>query len=465
MLTQRLQQFLNSRIQPGQKVLLALSGGLDSRVLLQLLVQAQGDAQLDIQLSALYINHGLSPNADAWAAFCAAECEALGVAFTSQQVEVDRDSGLGVEASARQARYAALLATDADHILLAHHQDDQAETLLLQLIRGSGSKGLAAMASADQQRRLLRPLLETSRSELEAYAQQQGLKWVEDESNGDTHYDRNFCRHQVLPLLEQRFPAVKRNLARSASHLAESAELLDELAQLDAAPMQDQGRLHLPPLALLSEARARNVLRWWLASFGLHMPGTRRLQEMRKQLLEAVATATLKVLVQHDVFLRRFQDYAYLSLEPSLPQAPWLNAAPSLHEMAFLSESLMLAPQTELHWQGETEWDLPANGRLLLQQVEGEGLSLAQLNHQPLLLRYRSGGERMKPDAKRPTRTLKQLTHEHQVPPWLRERLPLLYLGETLAIIPGLGVASHLQAGPGEAGLVISWQPASLKSA
>ena len=460
MLTQRLQQFLNSRIQPGQKVLLALSGGLDSRVLLQLVVEAK----LDIQLSAIYVHHGLSPNADSWAAFCAAECEALGVAFSCKHVQVDRESGLGVEASARQARYAALLATDADHILLAHHQDDQAETLLLQLIRGSGSKGLAAMASADQQRRLLRPLLETSRSELEAYAQQQGLKWVEDESNGDTHYDRNFCRHQVLPLLEQRFPAVKRNLARSASHLAEAAELLDELAQLDAANMLDQGRLHLPPLALLSEARARNVLRWWLASFGLHMPGTRRLQEMRKQLLEAVATATLKVQVQEEVFLRRFQGYAYLSLEPFLPQAPWLNEAPSLHELAFLSESLVQQPQTELHWQGEAEWDLPANGRLLLQEVEGEGLSLAKLDHQPLLLRYRSGGERMKPNAKRPTRTLKQLTHELQVPPWLRERLPLLYLSDTLAIIPGLGVASHLQAGPGEPGLVISWQPASLQS-
>lgn len=458
MLTQRLQQFLSSRIQPGQKVMLALSGGLDSRVLLQLLATAQ----LDIQLHALYVHHGLSPHADDWAAFCAAECQALGVAFECVHVQVDRDAGLGVEASARQARYAVLLASDADHILLAHHQDDQAETLLLQLLRGSGSKGLAAMASEDQQRRLLRPLLETSRQELVAYAQEQGLQWVEDESNRDTHYDRNFCRHEVLPLLEQRFPAVRRTLARSARHQAEAAELLDELAQIDAAQVLETDRLHLQPLAQLTEARARNLLRWWLASYGLNMPGSRRLQEMRKQLLEAVVTANLKIKVQEDVFLRRFQGYAYLSLEPFLEQAPNLNPAPSLSQLPFLSEVFTPTPAPELLWQGESVWDLPANGRLLLQVEQGKGLSLAHLKAQPLVLRYRGGGERIKPDAKRPTRSLKQLTHEHPLPPWLRDRLPLLYLGDDLVIVPGMGVASHLQAGPGESGLVVSWQPASL---
>lgn len=431
----RVNAFLSSHIQPGQHLLLAFSGGLDSRVLLQLLAEARD--QYDFTLEAMHVHHSLSPNADAWAEFCRTECARLGVTFHCRHVTVDRHAGLGIEASARRARYEALLSVPADYVMLAHHQDDQAETLMLQLLRGAGAKGLAGMAVHDRERRLLRPLLDCPRAELESYASWAGLRWVDDESNQDVSYDRNFCRHQVFPLLAQRFPAVSKTLARSATHLAEAAGLLNELAALDAQQVLHGNGLQLAMLSQLSDARARNLLRWWLNMHALPMPGLPRLQEMLQQLLQAGETALIKVQVHESTYLRRYQGMAYLSVELPLPMS------------------------VDLSWQGEATLLLPGNGCLSCEQVEGVGgLSMARIQGHRLTVRYRSGGERFKPDAGRPTRTLKQLYQERHVPPWLRERMPLLFLDDELIVVPGIGVACGWQAQAGEQGLVVHWQPA-----
>ncbi|HLD09023.1 MAG TPA: tRNA lysidine(34) synthetase TilS [Methylophilaceae bacterium] len=423
------------------KLLLAFSGGLDSRVLLELLAALRSGKNFN--LSAMHVHHGLSPNANAWARFCSDTCAALHVPIEIVRVNVAKDSGLGLEAAARNARYQALLNTDADYVALAHHQDDQAETLLLQLLRGAGAKGLSGMALRDKERRLLRPLLDISRAELLAFAKQHDLQWITDESNDDISYDRNYCRHEVFPIIEKRFPAAKQTLARSASHLAEAAMLLDELARLDIGQVdaaqidsvQLQKQLDLAVLASLSEPRARNLLRWWLSANSQSLPSTIRLQEMLRQLLTAKADARVKIAINsaEGVYLRRYQGFAYLESN---------------------SHSLPIA----LLWQGEAELRLPDNSRLVFEKKLGCGLAFKRLGINKLRIAHRTGGERFKPDLAKPTRTLKHLLQEADMPPWQRERLPLVYCDDVLAVVPGIGVACTMQARADETGLTILWQ-------
>jgi tRNA(Ile)-lysidine synthase len=412
-------------------LLLAFSGGLDSRVLLQLLAAIK--SQSNFHLRAMHVHHGLSPNADRWAEFCTAVCLELGVPLQVVHVKVENDSGQGVEATARVARYQALLSDTADYVVLAHHEDDQAETLLLQLLRGAGVKGLAAMGAIDLNRRLLRPLLNVSRAELQAYAERQGLHWIEDESNSDITYDRNYCRQQILPVILQRFPAAKSTLARSAAHMAEAAQLLDELAAMDAELQVCGGRLRISGLADMPEPRARNLLRWWLSANQQRVPSSARLYEILNQLLSAKADARIKLMLGNAA-IRRYRDFAYLEHE-----AP--------------------APVLAMLWQGEAELQLPDGSRLVFERKTGQGLALERLGISRLRISNRLGGERFKPDLARPTRTLKHLLQEAAMPPWLRERLPLIYCEDMLAVVPGVGVACELQARPDEPGLTIGWEP------
>ncbi|HEY0267735.1 MAG TPA: tRNA lysidine(34) synthetase TilS [Methyloradius sp.] len=433
-MSQHVADFLQPIVFKNQTLVIALSGGLDSRVLLHLLASQQ--KKLGFKLRATHVHHGLSPNAEQWAQFCRAICNEIAIPIDVTYVKVPRDSGLGIEAAARNSRYKALLENSGeDYIVLAHHQDDQAETLLLQLLRGAGVKGLAAMAPIDQKRRLLRPLLDISRHQLEAYAKAHDLIWIEDESNEDEHYDRNFCRHQVLPLLAQRFHAVSQNLARSAVHLAETSALLDELAALDAVTIIGHHQIDVAGLSKLSDARARNLLRWWLVQQHQPLPSTSRLQEMLHQLLSAKSDAALKVAVDapNDVWLRRYQGFAYIQTN---------------------ADALPIA----MIWQGEPELVLPDGSRLSFERKSGAGLAAERLGINKLRISHRVGGERFKPDWARPTRTLKHLLQEAHIPPWQREHLPLVYWDETLAIVPGIGVACELQAREGESGLVVSLQ-------
>jgi tRNA(Ile)-lysidine synthase len=436
----QLDRFLQQYTRPGQTLLLALSGGLDSSVLFDLMLALS--PRHGLTLRAMHVHHGLSANANDWAIFCQQLCSMANVPLEIRRINVP-ESAEGIEAAARSLRYQVLLETKADHIVLAHHQDDQAETLLLQLLRGAGVKGLSAMAICDAKRRLLRPLLSVSREMLHAYAQARQLKWVEDESNTMLCFDRNFIRRQVFPVLQQRYPAVSSVLARTAGHMAETAGLLDDLAVQDLQALGvslTDATLALPLKCLQqpSVARAKNVLRWWLATQRQPMPSTARLEEMLRQALHARQDAKLKIAVAPHVYLHRYQDALYIQ-----------------NEMKFAH----MAPN--IIWQGESELSLPDGSVLRFEPALGSGLGYSRLEMTQLRVTYRQGGERFKPHADRPTRLLKQLLRETGIPPWLRDRQPLIYWNKKLVAVPGIGVAAGLQARDGEAGLDISWHLSS----
>ncbi|MDP3540027.1 MAG: tRNA lysidine(34) synthetase TilS [Azonexus sp.] len=284
-LLKRVGAFLAARLVPEERLCVGLSGGCDSVVLTHLL------SRLAIvgNLSAIHVHHGLSPNADAWADFCAVYCRDIGVPLAIRHVAIDTNTGLGLEAAARQARYAAFADCPADCLVLAQHRGDQAETLLFNLLRGTGVTGAAAMPAERKfgARRLLRPLLDVSRDEIEAYARANGLKWVDDESNADTALTRNFLRHEALTSLNQRFPAAEVALAQAAANFSEAAGLLDELAEMDWQLAGDGEAARLVVLRDLSVARLKNLLRWRLRQLGWRVPVAARLDEFSRQLQTA----------------------------------------------------------------------------------------------------------------------------------------------------------------------------------
>ena len=454
-LAERVADALSPVLPAGSTILLGLSGGVDSVVLLHLLHQLA--PRYSWHLNALHVHHGISPHADEWATFCTDLCARHEIPFQIEQVDIAPLREHGIEAAARKLRHAAFDRQPVDFIALAHHQDDQAETLLLQLLRGAGLRGASAMPVIRQRtdhRTQLRPLLDVARSELLAYAQQHALQWVEDESNADDAYPRNFLRHRVLPLLEQRFPAYRETLARGARHFAEASELLDQLAQQDANIFPSPsgggargegepfagGALEVARLQALSLSRAKNLLRYFLHSLGAPMPQAVQLDDMLQQLCGARQGAAV-LLTFGNWQLRRYQDNVYAF--PALPE-----------------------PDAELctQWLGEAVLELPElGGTLHFEPVIGHGLSLEKLHQATVTVRLRHGAERIRLDDKRPTRTLKNLLQEQCIPPWQRDRLPLLFCGETLVAIPGIGVECAYQAAQEEAGVVLRWSATSIE--
>jgi tRNA(Ile)-lysidine synthase len=283
----RVAAFLATRTTPGENICVGLSGGCDSVVLLHVLA-VLGPRE---HLRAVHVHHGLSANADRWAAFCADYCRDLGIDLLVERVEVDRHSGLGLEAAAREARYRVFSGSAGELLLLGHHQGDQAETLLFNLLRGAGVAGAAGIPveRRRQQLRILRPLLDVSRDEIETYARDHQLAWVDDESNRDTGLSRNFLRHRVLTVLGARFPAAERNLAQAAGHFAEADVLLGELALIDWRSAADGEALKLAMLRELSLPRLKNLLRYRLRQLGWRAPAAVRLDEFARQLQTAGA--------------------------------------------------------------------------------------------------------------------------------------------------------------------------------
>ncbi|MEN6586337.1 MAG: tRNA lysidine(34) synthetase TilS [Sulfuricella sp.] len=410
--------------------MLALSGGVDSVVLLDILAGLRGPLQF--HLSATHVNHQLSPHASDWADFCVACCQDYGVPLEIASVTIT-PAGDSLEAAARAARHAALARSTADFIVLAHHLDDQVETLFLQMLRGSGVAGASAMAEENQ--RLLRPLLELPRTALERYARRHELAWVEDESNLDTRFDRNFLRHRLLPIVEERFPAYRETLYRASRNFAESAHLQDELARLDGAKAIDDNKLSVTALARLPAPRARNLLRHFLKWHCIPAPSAIRLEEMLHQLLTAKRDARVKIPL--GAFeLQRFMDRAWVI--PALTPPPASLSYP---------------------WQGENEIQLPELGGVLkFWPSSGQGISLACLQRERVTIRVRQGGERLRPDSTRPSRSLKNLFQETGTPPWSRQTLPLLFSGDNLAAVVGIGIDCKFQALPDEPGIMLEWQ-------
>nr|WP_307728767.1 tRNA lysidine(34) synthetase TilS [Massilia solisilvae] len=419
-------------------IAVALSGGLDSMVLLHLAHAWARES--GIHLFAFHVHHGLSPNADQWLAHCERECVQLGARFDHRRVAVDKGRS-GVEQAARKARYAALGQMCTEHcvglLLTAHHLDDQAETVLLQLLRGSGPAGLSGMDVANRAPSLLgtadvvmaRPLLGLTRSELENWAREHALGWVEDESNSDPRYARNALRHQVMPALAQAFPGFQQRVARSAGHAQSAQRLLNALAAQDLAACLAGDALSLPCLRKLNEDRVHNLLRYWLAQRGIRMPSTSWLEQMAAQALDAREDAQLRV-THPECEIRRHRDHLYIT-----PRLATLAAMRDPDDIGVIDRE-----GQAFRWNGEAALAFPDYGGVLHFDSAPQGFDPAWLRAQLLQIDFRKGGERLKPAANRPTRSLKAHYQALGVPAWERERLPLVFAGYDLLFAAGIGM-------------------------
>ncbi|WP_296271088.1 tRNA lysidine(34) synthetase TilS [Pseudomonas sp. UBA6323] len=428
-LTTRLRQALQSwRTAPVWRI--AFSGGLDSSVLLHLLAAWARHEKLPA-LSAIHVHHGLQPTADAWPEHCAQFCARLDIPLEIVKVRVT--PGASLEQAARNARYAVFSERlgPGEVLLSAQHRDDQAETLLFRLLRGAGVRGLAAMPASRPlgPGRLVRPLLDCSRAELQAYAQSRGLVWVEDPSNADERFSRNFLRRQVMPLLAERWPQAAASLARGAGHLGEAQLLLSELAEMDllaargacAFPWLPLPSLDLAAVTALSDARQRNLLRHWLAPL-TRMPDSDHWAGWY-DLRDAAADATPVWKLADGDLHRADGRLWWLSGDWLKPLQPLDLPCPASGEPV----------------------ELPDNGQV---HLSGE---LAQGRWQ---LRYRQGGESLRVPG-RGRRDLKRLLNEMRVPAFVRPRLPLLFDGDELIALANLTQSSEMAA----SGVRLHWSP------
>lgn len=438
---------------PPLRIAIAYSGGLDSSVLLQLATLARPTYSTQIELYAFHVHHGISPHADAWLAHCAATCAKLSVHFASRQITLRYGQGEGIEQAAREQRYAALgemcREYHVGHLLTAHHLDDQAETVLLQMLRGSGVAGLVAMAThntapsllGDAQTMLMRPLLAVSRAQLQAYVDAKQMPHIEDESNNDPRFTRNALRLGVMPQLAQAFPGFQVRLARTSEHARAAQSLLEEIAQQDLKQCKVDEQLAIAPLLKLRSERRDNLFRYWLAQHGKRMPATAWLREMWQQLASQDENAQ-PCIIHPECQIHLYHGLVYLTPRYDL-QTPSEQPAPFV-------------------WAGETRIEFPSfHGSMHFVPSE-RGIAQEWLMGKTLQLDYRQGGERLRLAANRPSRSLKQHYQAAKIPSWQRERTPLLTWQGQLVFVPGLGLASEFMPEfVSEAGACISlhWQP------
>ena len=401
-----------------KRIAVALSGGLDSVVLLDTVCRSQTEGKKPaLEIYAFHIHHGLQKPADDWLIFCEKLTKKYQIHFDFRLLHLgDHQSKANIEGRARKARYEALAELceqyGIDDLLLAHHQNDQAETVLLHLLRGSGIAGLSGMPNTrklktpNKQITLWRPLLNQSRAELESYAKERNLKWVEDPSNQDDVFKRNAIRKQIIPRLEQLQPEAVANLARSANLIGESQALLDRLAQIDGKTIYQEGVISIKPLKALAKfdlPAANNVLRYWLKIKGLSMPSQERLGAW-------------------------WQD---LDLVKSDAQLEWLHDG-----------------QIIRLWRGQLQVSVELDGGWIFQPVpirsKKPGLSATWIKRAQkdglICIKARSGAEKLQIKANAPRRTLKNLYQESDIPPWQRHA-PLLYIGQELIAVAGVGVS------------------------
>jgi tRNA(Ile)-lysidine synthase len=421
---------------------IALSGGLDSCVLLHLL--ASISTQLPWELRAIHVHHGLQADADRWQRHCETLCEEAKIPLTTRHLGLRPKSGESLEAQAREARYQALAGEmgEGDLLLTAQHQDDQAETLLLQLLRGSGPAGLAAMPGLSRFATgwLARPLLTYSRTCLQVYAQEQGLSWMEDPSNRDLRFDRNFIRHQVMPLLRSRWPSAPATLSRSARLSGELLSLAREEAERDLCQVRrdDPRRLSIPALRAFNSVRLRNLLRHWIASLGVPMPHSRQLARIEAESIHGRSDAS-PLVAWGGWEVRRFR--AELLLQPCAPGGQVLKP---------------------INWPDKRSLHLPDGLGRLIAEPGAEGLSESRWRAARVEVRFRVGGESCLPAGQAHHRPLKKLFQEWGLPPWERARTPLIYLDGELAAIPGRLLCQPFAAEAGEAAIHLRWEEAAL---
>lgn len=419
------------------RIVVAYSGGLDSHVLLHTLAVLRSAQSTPFVLEALHIHHGVSPLADGWLAHCQNVCQLLKVPLRVERVSMT-SSQASLENQLREARYQIFeeQLDKGDLLALAHHADDQAETLLLRLLRGTGPQGLAGMPEQRKlgKGRLIRPLLPFSRADLEAYAQQHQLHWVEDDSNTDTCFDRNYLRHEVMPKLAERWPHYLETFSRNVQVVGEAGEVLDYFLEreLESVVSENNGGLECHWLLNFESALQRNLLRAWLKNSGLPLPGYKHLQQIIDEVIGAAEDAS-PLLCWPGVEVRRYQGIIYA-----------------------------LRPLAEHHAESVFDWVLsqslfmPGAGQLSAERAEGRGLLVPE--NAFVTVAFRQGGERCQIAGRAHSKLLKKQLQELQVPTWLRDRVPLVYVNGALAAVADLWVCEGFQASPGQSGYVLKWQ-------
>lgn len=421
-------QAYETQLRDAKGVWIAFSGGLDSTVLLH---QA---AQLGLEhLQAVHVNHQLSPNAQAWERHCEDTANSLGVPLTIRTVSVD-DFGGGVEDAARKLRYQIFseLLKPGEILLTAHHANDQAETLIYRLMRGAGLKGLCGVPRSrnlGRRKTLVRPFLDVARPQLEAWADDHAVRWIKDESNDDTSFDRNYIRHEVMPALSARWPGAIERIATSASLLAESQELLDAYLDddLNACKLRKERvgeSLILNVFLNFSEVRQHHLLRYWIGRSDCLMPSQQHLAEVRKLLLAA---------------------------EDAKPEVSWGPAGVRGGSIYRYQNRLYLAPRLNYavereacykNWDGVTKLQL-GNFSIVGKPAE---VGLAPGNYRVL---FREGGERCQPADRQNSQTLKKLLQEYRLEPWLRDVVPLVYAGQELVAVGDLWICQGFETSGG----------------
>jgi len=440
---------------PDVRLVVALSGGVDSSVLLAALAShgAAADALPRLRVRAVHVNHGIHPNAAKWAAHCRALGRRFGVPVRVLTTRILRTPGVSLEAAARDARY-ALLADELEPgecLLTGHHEDDQLETVLLQLFRGAGLAGLAAMPAIAPFAggSLARPLLSRSRAELEKWARSRSLSWIDDDTNFDESLDRNYLRRQVLPLIRERWKGVASAVSRSARHAAEGQRLLDTLARADVERASSGAALFVPALRALRPDRRRNALRFWIMQSGARVPDTSRLEEIAGPLIDARPDANPSV-TWGDVTASRHADLLAIS-SVSRPRGRRSSRRARADEECAAD---VLARPDDLAATGtaSVEWPWTTTPRLPL--ADGGTLELKADPHGPIdldvlpervIVSRRRGGERLRPRLGGPRRTLKSLLQESHLPIAQRRVLPLVFSGVRLLAVGSLWVDESIQ--------------------
>jgi len=418
----------------------ALSGGLDSTVLLHALAGMR--REVPFELSAIHIDHGLHPESALWAALCTRICRSLDVPLQVQRVNVDLAGGSGPEAAARHARYhaiATLLAPGAC-LVTAHHSNDQAETVLLRLFRGTGVAGLVGMMQQTQlfNMTILRPLLDVSRAALEDYARVNNLQWIDDPSNRVCDFRRNFLRSEIIPRLENYWPDMQFRVSQTARHATDAQEILDELAAEDMERYRVNKKgcsLNVNDFHSLTEARQRNLLRYWLRCQSFSMPDARQLLEIQSMAMNTTRS-------QHAcVRIGSYEIWRYRNALTAIPVLP-------------------IPPKTlDVEWDPLSLIEINGVGQLRADQALGQGVAISRLRGNFLRIRVRQGGEQLQLPGRRHHHQLKKLLQAAGIPPWERARLPLLFCGQDLVAVADRWVCRDFASASTEPGLRIVWEP------
>jgi tRNA(Ile)-lysidine synthase len=415
------------------EVNLALSGGCDSVVLLYILKSLQ--KELNLNVNATYIDHGLSDNSNEWLIFCEKICKKNNIYFEHKSINIKKLEGLGIEGAARELRYKALFSMHKGVLVTAHHENDQAETLILQLIRGAGLKGLSGMPEYDLKKNIWRPLLNIRRKEIKTFAEMNHIEYIEDESNGDTSFDRNFLRKEILPKLYERFPHASKTISRSASLIAKGFYLNYSIAKEDSLDYFSENltRLNLRMTQELTQERVINLIRWWLEKNEQKMPSLKVMLELYKQIKNIKKDSLVNIKISQDMSIRAYNNELWL--------VPIKNTQQNY----------------EIFWRGEEEIMLPDMSKLLFKRITGSGISLKKLSTSTIRIQNRKGGERFKPAHNEPSRTLKYLLQKSKMPPWERDDVPLLFIEDHLIAVPSFGIDHAFHSKKNEDAYQVTW--------